>query len=242
MTYKKRKYRKSNYEITLAILFLGGFWLFLNKETAVTKLTLPIIYLISSGMFVGVVVYGFRIYKKRVIRNRYLGSGISIVDKMSGGEFEKFLLAHFESQGYKGGGTQKTNDYGADLILDKNGIKIVVQAKRYKGKIGISAVQEVLGAKGYYNSAKCLVVTNNYFTKQAVKLAEANNVELWDRESLIHLMESNSTKAIAEKTMNDVIDSNMCPECGYKLILRNGKNGQFVGCSAYPKCSYTKPC
>ena len=25
-----------------------------------------------------------------------------------------------------------------------------------------------------------------------------------------------------------------------KLIKRNGKNGQFYGCSNYPKCRYTK--
>lgn len=31
-----------------------------------------------------------------------------------------------------------------------------------------------------------------------------------------------------------------CPFCGCKLVLRNGKYGQFWGCSAYPKCRFTK--
>lgn len=31
-----------------------------------------------------------------------------------------------------------------------------------------------------------------------------------------------------------------CPECGNPLVLRNGKYGEFIGCSAYPKCMYTK--
>jgi hypothetical protein len=30
-----------------------------------------------------------------------------------------------------------------------------------------------------------------------------------------------------------------CPECGGKLLERNGKYGRFAGCSAYPDCSYT---
>ena len=30
-----------------------------------------------------------------------------------------------------------------------------------------------------------------------------------------------------------------CPECGGKLVLRNGKNGKFYGCSNFPKCRYT---
>lgn len=31
-----------------------------------------------------------------------------------------------------------------------------------------------------------------------------------------------------------------CPECGEALVFRNGKAGPFLGCSAYPKCDYTK--
>ena len=36
------------------------------------------------------------------------------------------------------------------------------------------------------------------------------------------------------------IASGICPRCGGKLILRNGKYGQFYGCSNYPKCKFTK--
>ncbi len=31
-----------------------------------------------------------------------------------------------------------------------------------------------------------------------------------------------------------------CPECGEPLIVRVGRKGKFVGCSAYPKCRYTR--
>ena len=31
-----------------------------------------------------------------------------------------------------------------------------------------------------------------------------------------------------------------CPWCGGKLIKRNGKHGDFIGCSTYPKCRYTR--
>jgi DNA topoisomerase-1 len=30
-----------------------------------------------------------------------------------------------------------------------------------------------------------------------------------------------------------------CPECGSDLVKRNGKKGEFIGCSAFPKCRYT---
>lgn len=39
---------------------------------------------------------------------------------------------------------------------------------------------------------------------------------------------------------NKKIAAGICPKCGGKLILRNGKYGSFYGCSNYPKCQYTK--
>jgi hypothetical protein len=34
------------------------------------------------------------------------------------------------------------------------------------------------------------------------------------------------------------VDANICPRCGGGLVLRNGKYGQFKGCSNYPKCRF----
>lgn len=31
-----------------------------------------------------------------------------------------------------------------------------------------------------------------------------------------------------------------CPQCGGNLVLRDGKYGQFYGCSNYPKCKFTQ--
>ena len=35
-------------------------------------------------------------------------------------------------------------------------------------------------------------------------------------------------------------DPTVCPECGSRLVERNGRNGRFVGCSSYPRCKYTR--
>ena len=40
--------------------------------------------------------------------------------------------------------------------------------------------------------------------------------------------------------MNLVSDDDICPNCGTKLILKNGKYGMFKACPNYPKCKYTK--
>jgi ssDNA-binding Zn-finger/Zn-ribbon topoisomerase 1 len=31
-----------------------------------------------------------------------------------------------------------------------------------------------------------------------------------------------------------------CDECGEKMLLRMGRTGRFLGCSAYPKCKKTR--
>jgi hypothetical protein len=31
-----------------------------------------------------------------------------------------------------------------------------------------------------------------------------------------------------------------CPNCGKPMVVRNGKNGKFYGCSGYPQCRHTR--
>jgi DNA topoisomerase-1 len=33
-----------------------------------------------------------------------------------------------------------------------------------------------------------------------------------------------------------------CPQCGKQLVYRFGKNGKFLSCSTYPKCTFACPC
>jgi len=114
---------------------------------------------------------------------------IDDVDLMDGFEFEEFLLSLFIKMGYKGYVTQATNDQGADLILEKLGNKIAVQAKCYTSNVSNDAIQEVVAAKAHYKCDSAMVVTNSYFTKKAKELAGCNNVKLIDRTQLAHSIE-----------------------------------------------------
>lgn len=105
-------------------------------------------------------------------------------DLMSGQEFEQAIAKIFKNMGYQVTMTPTTGDQGIDIIAVRNGIRIGIQAKCYTGKVGNSAVQEVVAGKQYYNLNRCMVVTNSTFTSAAVALAKANNVTLWDRHVL----------------------------------------------------------
>jgi len=146
--------------------------------STVIKGTWPLLIILIVVLLLKLV---FRFYEKQRLSN----SGIFEIDRMSGKTFEKYLEVLFEKLGYKVERTRYIGDYGADLVTNKNGVKTVIQAKRFKGKVGIKAIQEAVAAKGYYGCEKAMVVTNSYYTKQAVDLAKANNVELWNRDDLV---------------------------------------------------------
>ncbi len=126
----------------------------------------------------------FRIAVHLIRRMRLAGTSLRRIDKMSGEEFEAYLGLLYGRKGYKVRYTPASNDYGADLLLTKKGVRTVVQAKRYKNPVGEASVQQALSGKGYYDADRCVVITNSHFTPAAVMLAERTGVTLIDRELL----------------------------------------------------------
>jgi hypothetical protein len=87
-----------------------------------------------------------------------------------------------------------SEDYGADLLISKDGVTTALQAKRYAKNVGNEAVQEIVAAKGYYNCHTALVVTNSRSTVPARKLASRTGVELWDRDRLVKALLAADTR------------------------------------------------
>lgn len=125
-------------------------------------------------------------YSKKLNRlTKSLPKGVSYhvapntpVDEMDGYQFESYLAKLYEDLGYRVYRTGRSRDFGADLIICKDNKKTIIQSKRYKASVRISAVQEISAAKKYYNADATAVVTNSYFTKSAEQLAEINHVKL----------------------------------------------------------------
>ena len=147
-------------------------------------------YILVYAFFGATIYYAYRRSFKQARNTKYqcLIQDFRLIDKMTGIEFENCLEYIFQRKGYHVDTTPVSNDYGADLILKKNGIITVVQAKRYKDKVGVKAVQEVYAAIPYYKASNAMVVTNSYFTTQAKNLAYTNHIQLIDRDKLTQLI------------------------------------------------------
>jgi restriction system protein len=156
----------------------------------------PLLLLIALATLARV---AWRLYKLRQLSR----SGIAEIDTMDGQAFELFLSTLFRRLGYSVEVTKYRGDYGADLVVKKSGRKTVVQAKRWKKRVGLKAVQEAVAAKAIYGCDGALVVANREFTQQARHLARANEVELWDRGALVDRLlivrRDRSTVAVASE-------------------------------------------
>lgn len=56
--------------------------------------------------------------------------------------------------------------------------------------------------------------------------------------SRIEITTQEHIQNIREQQRN--LERGICPRCGGDLVLRNGKYGEFWGCSNYPKCKFIK--
>jgi restriction system protein len=144
--------------------------------------------LILTIIFIGVVYFIYRWKIRETTRKKILQSNIKEIDVMDGIEFEDFLATLYHAMGYTVQQTPASGDFGADLILKKDGRAIAVQAKRYNKTVGVEAVQQASSSKAYYKCTEAWVVTNNHFTKSAFELAKRSDVTLIDRGKLIDIL------------------------------------------------------
>lgn len=125
---------------------------------------------------------------------------ISAIDNLSGKDFEKMLIEKFKSLGFSAQHTATTGDFGADIIVDTNDdTRFIIQCKRFKNKVNLKAVQEVVASLKHYNGDIGIVITNNGFLSSAISLAESNGIELWDNMKLMKFLSSD----ISFSQMND---------------------------------------
>ena len=97
-------------------------------------------------------------------------------------DFEDFVAFLFLENGYKLEQTPYSADFGADLIVEFDGVRTAVQVKRYyeSHKIGVQEINQVIGAKEYYSCDAAMMITTSSYTKAAKELGPSANVIMWD--------------------------------------------------------------
>lgn len=107
-------------------------------------------------------------------------------------EFESLVQNLFTSMGLEARQTRPSRDGGVDCIAYDTrpifGGKVVIQAKRYKNTVGVSAVRDLYGTLQNEGASKGILVTTSGYGAASFEFAENKPIELIDGANLLYLL------------------------------------------------------
>ena len=111
---------------------------------------------------------------------------------LSPGEFESLITNLFEKMGLETRQTQASRDGGVDCVAyDPRPIfggKVVIQAKRYRNTVGVSAVRDLYGTMQNEGASKGILVTTSGYGKSSFEFADGKPLELLSGSHLLYLL------------------------------------------------------
>src|SRR5436305_9167748 len=72
------------------------------------------------------------------------------------------------------------------------GGKVVIQAKRYKNTVGVSAVRDLYGTMQNEGASKGILVTTSGYGKASFEFAQGKPIELLSGSNLLYLLAENA--------------------------------------------------
>lgn len=107
-------------------------------------------------------------------------------------EFEQLVANLFGKMGLESKLTRSSRDGGVDCVaFDPRpvlGGKVVIQAKRYRNTVGVSAVRDLYGTMMNEGASKGLLVTTSGYGPDAFQFAKDKPIELIDGGGLLYLL------------------------------------------------------
>jgi restriction system protein len=111
-------------------------------------------------------------------------------------EFESLITNLFQLMGLETKLTQASRDGGVDCVAyDPRPIlggKVVIQAKRYKNTVGVSAVRDLFGTLQNEGASKGILVTTSGYGKASYDFANGKPIELLDGNNLLFLLKEHA--------------------------------------------------
>src|SRR5262249_4108594 len=132
--------------------------------------------------------------------------------ELSPKEFESLITNLFEKMGLETRQTQASRDGGVDCVAFDNrpifGGKVIIQAKRYKNTVGVSAVRDLFGTLQNEGASKGILVTTSGYGKAAFDFANGKPLELLEGSHLLYLLEEHAgikAKIVIPDTWKDPV-------------------------------------
>lgn len=114
-------------------------------------------------------------------------------------EFENLVSNLFSKMGLETKLTRASKDGGVDAVAFDTrpilGGKVIIQAKRYRNTVGVSAVRDLYGTMLNEGASKGILVTTSGYGPDAFEFAKDKPIELIDGGGLLYLLDQVGTKA-----------------------------------------------
>jgi restriction system protein len=144
----------------------------------------------------------FNMADARFIDQRDLVSGLSSATNLmdlNPYEFEQLVANLFGQMGLDSKLTRSSRDGGVDCVAyDRRpviGGKVVIQAKRYRHTVGVSAVRDLFGTMNHEGANKGILVTTSGYGPDAFDFAKDKPIELIDGGGLLFLLQEVGVQA-----------------------------------------------
>jgi restriction system protein len=112
-------------------------------------------------------------------------------------EFESLITNLFTKMGLESRMTQPSRDGGVDCVAFDNraifGGKVIIQAKRYKNTVPVSAVRDLFGSVHNEGASKGILVTTSGFGKASFDFAKDKPLELLSGTNLLYLLKEHAS-------------------------------------------------
>lgn len=176
--------------------------------------------------------------------------GLDSIAALGWRHFELLVGEAFRRQGHT---VEETGlggaDGGIDLILRKDGRRVLVQCKQWRRRqIPVSVMREMYGLLAHHGADEVKIACVGTYTRDAAQFANGKPIELIGGEELLRMIRA--VQAAPERnvrvieavelaaTASTLRAQPACPKCGKAMVERNNrKTGQkFWGCAAFPAC------
>jgi restriction system protein len=132
--------------------------------------------------------------------------------ELTPGEFESLITNLFEKMGLETRQTQPSRDGGVDCVAyDPRPIfggKVVIQAKRYKHTVGVSAVRDLYGTTQNEGASKGILVTTSGYGRSSFDFAAGKPLELLSGTHLLYLLAEHAGIEARIEPPEDWVDAN----------------------------------
>jgi restriction system protein len=144
-------------------------------------------------------VVNFNMVDPRFIGSRDVLGGLDQrpnLAELTPSDFESLITNLFEKMGLETRQTRASRDGGVDCVAWENrGIlsgKVVIQAKRYRHTVGVSAVRDLYGTMMNEGASKGILITTSGYGKSAFTFAQDKPMTLITGQQLLYLLKENA--------------------------------------------------